>query len=159
MKMTSKERIYAYLKTLEGREFSHRKIIDSAPMGLGISEYSGRFSDLRKDFGCTCGEDPTTCTATEHILNTRKNFYKYISGAPKAERTYEYREMPTESDVKAKLNDLRAKYRDIQEKLATANGIMKVNLERDLQIITIQGKALKRAMPTGFVRDVQEALI
>lgn len=77
-KKTHKQRLYDFFKAFEGQEVNHRRIIDRHPTGLGITEYSGRISDLRKNFGCTCGENKSTCTANEHIINTRKNYYKYI---------------------------------------------------------------------------------
>lgn len=106
---THKQRIYQFLKAHEGKEFNHRKIIDSPPIGLGISEYSGRLTDIREDIGCTCGKDRDTCTATEHIINVRKNFYKYINSRmvkPVAE--------PPEpidiGEVKRKLHRLRVEW-------------------------------------------------
>lgn len=73
MKQTHKQKILALFKENEGHEINHRRIV----VDLGISEYTGRITDLRRDFGCTHGEG-TPCTSDEHIINTRKNYYKYL---------------------------------------------------------------------------------
>jgi len=46
---------------------------------LHILEYTGRISDARKQIGCNCGRgNPKLCSAKEHIINTRKGYYKYV---------------------------------------------------------------------------------
>ncbi len=49
--------------------------------GLRILEYTGRTADARKMIDCHCAKtDPLPCRAKEHIINTRKGYYKYITG-------------------------------------------------------------------------------
>lgn len=140
--MTHKQRIYAFLKAHEGREFNHRMIIDSSPRGLGISEYSGRFADIREDIGCTCGKDQNSCTATEHIINTRKNYYKYVND--KMSKPIEQPEPVNVAEVKRKLARLRVEWtRNVEKR----------------PIIEIQAKALKNSLEESFVREVEKALL
>lgn len=64
-----------FVRNTGGREFHFNEIV----RGLNIIEYSGRISDVRKKFDCTCGQDKRTCTAIEHIQNTRKCYYRYLN--------------------------------------------------------------------------------
>ena len=72
--MTDVQRVEAFLRGTQGAEFNHRRIVDD----MHITEYSGRISDVRKLWGCTCGQDKTRCTSIEHIQNTRKGYYRYV---------------------------------------------------------------------------------
>lgn len=72
--MTDVERVENYLRGTQGAEFNHRRIVDD----MRITEYSGRISDVRRKWGCTCGQDKTTCMAIEHVQNTRKGYYRYL---------------------------------------------------------------------------------
>lgn len=63
-----------FVRNTGGREFHFNEIV----RGLNIVEYSGRISNVRTLFECTCGKDKKTCTAIEHIQNTRKCYYRYL---------------------------------------------------------------------------------
>lgn len=73
--MTDAERVSTYFRNSEGRIVNHREIIE----GLRISEYSGRIVDVRRDWGCTCGQNKNTCDAIEHIVNVKRGYYRYLN--------------------------------------------------------------------------------
>lgn len=113
--MTHKEKILKLFRENEGKEINHRRIIDSEPAGLGISEYSGRITDLREDFGCTCSESQFGCTAKEHIVNTKKNYYRYESSLPQRKPNFEAFHMPQKNDLPDDLHQLRVMWTKAQK--------------------------------------------
>jgi len=76
--MTDKQRLLGFFRSNPNREVDAYTEIVGVD-GLRILEYTGRISDVRKDLGCTCGEEPLYCQATEHIINTRKGYYKFVT--------------------------------------------------------------------------------
>lgn len=69
------ERVLSFFQNHPNEERSHREIV----VGMGISAYTERIGDARKIIGCTCQIDAQECEATEHIINTRKGYYKFIT--------------------------------------------------------------------------------
>jgi hypothetical protein len=76
--MTDAQRILQLFRTSQGRRISCAELVEGNYFGSKkIIEYSGRITDARKIIGCSCGKDPNACTASEHILNIKRNWYQY----------------------------------------------------------------------------------
>lgn len=137
--MTDVERVLQLFRQYANLEFNHRKIVDD----LRISEYTGRITDAREVLGCTCGKDKDTCTAREHIVNTRKGYYKFVTPVkpfiPPAE---------TLIDPEVQLEKLRGQYRE-----ARKNGD-----ELKMKMILRLVENIKKAEPS-FEKLVQDTLL
>lgn len=135
--MTDKQRLLGFFRSNSNREVNaYTEIV--GPEGLRILEYSGRISELREDLGCTCGKEPLYCQAQEHILNTRKGYYKFI--------THEI-EKPS---VSVDLQSLQAR----RELLAKA--WVKAKAEGDtksLSLIEARGKIIRNAIDYAQVKE------
>lgn len=70
------QRILEYFRSRPDQEINaYNELVVN---NLHILEYTGRISDARKQIGCNCGRgNPKLCSAGEHIINTRKGYYKY----------------------------------------------------------------------------------
>ena len=136
--MTDVERVLQLFRQYANLEFNHRKIVDD----LRISEYTGRITDAREVLGCTCGKDKDTCTAREHIVNTRKGYYKFITPV----KPFTPPEAPKLS-VEDQLEKLRDQYRD-----ARKNGD-----ELKMKMILRLVENIKNAPPSS-IQQVQQAL-
>lgn len=128
--MTDKQRLLAYFKSKPNTEVN--AYLEIVASGLRILEYSGRISDIRKDLGCTCGEDQNTCTSREHIRNTRKGFYKFVTGQEEIGEVY----MIKFEDLEKRRQKLARQYVEAREK--GDEGLMR--------LIEVQGRAVRRAM-------------
>lgn len=137
--MTDVNRVIQLFKDNPNREINHRRIVDD----LRISEYTGRITDAREILGCTCGKDKTTCQSTEHIVNTRKGYYKFITPVkpfvPPVETTI---------DPQRQLERLREQYREAK----------KNNDTQSMKMIELMAKNIKTAKP-AFLTKVQSALL
>lgn len=136
--MTDVERVLQLFRNFANIEINHRKIVDD----LRISEYTGRIVDTREVLGCTCGKDKDACTAREHIVNTRKGYYKFITPV----EPFTPPETPKLS-VEDELEKLRDQYRE-----AKKNGD-----ELKMKMILRLVDNIKNA-PPSFVQQVQQAL-
>lgn len=131
MKTPDRQRLLNYLKSNQNREVNAFVEIVN---GLHILEYTGRLTDARKMIGCVCSSG-LTCTSLEHIINTRKGYYKYINHAPKEdfiERSFMYT-----------LDEMQQKREELIKKLKEARKNGDVELEK---LITAQGKAIRYAI-------------
>lgn len=128
--MTDKDRLLQFFRSNPNREVNaYLEIV--GPEGLRILEYTGRISDVREDLGCTCGQDQNSCTASEHIQNTRKGYYRFVT------KFIEKRPVSVPlAELEAKRQALRAKYVE-----ARAN-----KDEMGMKIIEAQGRAVKNAI-------------
>lgn len=128
-KTPDRQRLLNYLKANEGREVNaFIEIVN----GLKILEYTGRLTDCRKMIGCTCSSG-LTCTSQEHIINTRKGYYKYIGiKNDKDEEDF----MVSMDEMQQKREELVKKYREAKAK---DDKVM-------MKIIEVQGKAIRNAI-------------
>lgn len=113
--MTNKNRILALFRNSNGRLISSTELVMGEYYGTKkIIEYTGRIKDARDEIGCTCGENKHTCTAQEHIVNVKTNWYQYQSSLPKREVVGLQREsiMLSTEDQLAKLRDQYRKARE-----------------------------------------------
>lgn len=136
--MTDTQRVLQLFKDHANQEINHRMIVD----GLRISEYTGRITDARVELNCTCGKDKTTCTAREHIINTRKGYYKFVTPvAPPV--------LPVEKklDPEEQLEKMREQYREAK----------KNNDQRRMNMILRLVDNIKNADPS-FEQLVQQTL-
>jgi len=136
--MTDAERVLQLFRNFSNIEINHRKIVDD----LRISEYTGRIVDAREVLGCTCGKDKDTCTAREHIVNTRKGYYKFVTPT----KPFTPPEAPKLS-VEDQLEKLRDQYREAKKR----------GDEVKMRMIEISANQIKNAKPT-FIQQVQQAL-
>lgn len=137
--MTDTLRVLQLFRQYANLEFNHRKIVDD----LRISEYTGRITDAREVLGCTCGKDKDACTAREHIVNTRKGYYKFITPVKPFVPP-----METLIDPEVQLEKLRNQYRE-----ARKNGDQ-WKMEQILKFV----ERIKKAEPS-FASLVQDALL
>lgn len=137
--MTDVERVLQLFRQYANLEFNHRKIVDD----LRISEYTGRITDAREVLGCTCGKDKNTCAAREHIVNTRKGYYKFITPVKPF-----IPPMETLIDPEVQLEKLRNQYRE-----ARKNGDQ-WKMEQILKMV----ERIKKAEPS-FEKLVQDTLL
>jgi len=137
--MTDTLRVLQLFRQYANLEFNHRKIVDD----LRISEYTGRITDAREVLGCTCGKDKSTCTAREHIVNTRKGYYKFITPVKPFVPPVE-----TLIDPEVQLEKLRNQYRE-----ARKNGDQ-WKMEQILKFV----ERIKKAEPS-FTSLVQDTLL
>ena len=137
--MTDTLRVLQLFRQYANLEFNHRKIVDD----LRISEYTGRIVDAREVLGCTCGKDKNTCTAREHIVNTRKGYYKFITPVKPFVPP-----METLIDPEVQLEKLRDQYRE-----ARKNGDQ-WKMEQILKFV----ERIKKAEPS-FESLVQDTLL
>lgn len=136
--MTDCERVLQLFRNFANIEINHRRIVDD----LRISEYTGRIVDAREVLGCTCGKDKDTCTAREHIVNTRKGYYKFITPVKPFIPPIE-----TLIDPEVQLEKLRNQYRE-----ARKNGD-----ELKMKMILRLVENIKNAPPSS-IQQVQQAL-
>lgn len=129
--MTDTQRVLKLFRENPSMELNHRIIV----VEMGISEYTGRLKNARDMIGCTCGTDKDTCSASEHIINTRKGFYKYVS-----DRITEVIEpkgtMVNLEELKQKRLELVKKY-----KQAKSSGN-----QFQMRLIEAQGKMIRHAI-------------
>lgn len=128
--MTDRERLLAFFRENPNREVN--AYTELVAGGLQILEYTGRISDVREHLGCTCGQDINQCRATEHVQNTRKGYYKFVT----AHETHKEPISVSLTSLNAKRNALAAKW--ISAKEAGNTSLMR--------IIEIQGRAIKNAI-------------
>lgn len=133
--MTDKQRLLEYFKTKPNTEVN--AYLEIVASGLRILEYSGRISDIREDLGCTCGKDPAECTASEHILNTRKGYYKFVTYEP----VWQSVDPVT---LEEKLEDLRIAYKNAPDS--------------EKPLIKARGLALKRSQEKVIKDQIRETL-
>ncbi|MFM1793913.1 MAG: hypothetical protein RL642_298 [Bacteroidota bacterium] len=78
--MSDVDRVLKLFRGSNGRLISSGEIIDAKfDNGKRIVEYTGRITDARERIKCSCGKDPKSCYADEHILNVKNNWYQYRS--------------------------------------------------------------------------------
>lgn len=68
-------RVEEFFRNSKGRLVDLKEIT----VGMDITEYSGRISNVRTKWSCTCGQNKLTCEAVEHIKNIRKCKYRYVN--------------------------------------------------------------------------------
>lgn len=135
--MTDKQRLLEYFKSKPNTEVNAYTEIVGVE-GLRILEYSGRISDLREDLGCTCGKDPAECTASEHILNTRKGYYKFVTFMQPVWQSVD------PQTLEEKLEALRIAYKNAPDS--------------EKPLIKVRGLALKRSQDKAIKDQVKSAL-
>lgn len=147
--MNDSMRVLQLFRKSGGKLISNATILAGQFYGTKpIATYTARITDARDLIGCNCGIDEAICTASEHIRNSRKNWYQYIG--QKVQKT----DTPAQAYVDPK--QLRAQLEELRKKYAVAQGWQK-------DIIRIQGQALKRSLDiqlatSAQVQTVMEAL-
>lgn len=135
MKTPDRQRLLSYLRANEGREINaFTEIVN----GLKILEYTGRLTDCRKMIGCTCASN-IFCTSQEHIVNTRKGYYKYI-GIKNNKKDKKYR---NEEDFMVSMDEMKQKREELIKKYRAAKA---KGDEAMMKIIEVQGKAIRNAI-------------
>lgn len=130
--MTDCERILALFRNSFERRINVNEIVDGKYFGSKkIIEYSGRITDAREEMGCTCGKDKKSCTASEHIINVKRNWYQYRSD--KVEVKKEVVKPVNIAEVTRKLAILKEEYRKAQN-------------DADKKLIEVRGKALRMSL-------------
>ena len=147
--MTDVQRVLQLFRRSQGKLISNSSISAGQYFGTKpILNWSARITDARDEIKCNCGQDETTCTASEHIRNVKKNWYQYVGVKPVAPKPPAHVYVRP-GLVELKLSELRARYR------------IAGDFERT--IIAAQGKALKRSLDiqlatSAQVQTVMEAL-
>lgn len=124
------QKILEYFRRNPNKEIN--AYLDIVTNGLRILEYSGRISGARDIIDCHCAKgDPIDCTSTEHILNTKKGYYKYITNMtpPKVEPK-QFR--VSNSDLETRLENLRVEYRSASE---TKRKLLEISARRIKEMI------------------------
>lgn len=108
--MTDRERVLALFRNSNGILISSSMLIDGQYYGTKrIIEYTGRIKDARNEIGCTCGKDQRLCTAQEHIINVKTNWYRYVSSKTKQSNKPELiKTRPLQGDSKKKWEQIGA---------------------------------------------------
>ncbi len=109
--MTDTQRVLKLFRENPNMELNHRIIV----VEMGISEYSGRITNAREELGCTCGKDKDACTASEHIVNTRKGFYKFVTSV-EVIKPREEQIMVTLDELKQRRKALVSEYLEAKKK-------------------------------------------
>lgn len=138
--MTDVERVLRLFRDHTNIEINHRMIVDD----LHISEYTGRITDARDKLGCTCGRDKKSCTALEHIVNTRKGYYRFVSKTP----VWKPAPVVVTLGVDQQLAKLRQQY-----KQAKARGD-----EVQMDVIKRLAERIKNPPKDYFLEDVKSSL-
>jgi hypothetical protein len=134
--MTDAQRILQLFRTSQGRRISCAELVEGNYFGSKkIIEYSGRITDARKIIGCSCGKDPNACTASEHILNIKRNWYQYRGSLDVVEVRKE-QIMVSVEELEQKRNELATAYRE-----ARANG----DATR-MKILEARGKMIRNSL-------------
>jgi hypothetical protein len=134
--MTDAQRVLQLFKTSQGRRISCAELVEGNYFGSKkIIEYSGRITDARKIIGCSCGKDPNACTASEHILNIKRNWYQYRGSLDVVEVRKE-QIMVSVEELEQKRNELATAYRE-----ARANG----DATR-MKILEARGKMIRNSL-------------
>ena len=134
--MTDAQRILQLFRTSQGRRISCAELVEGNYFGSKkIIEYSGRITDARKIIGCSCGKDPNSCTASEHILNVKRNWYQYRGSLDVVEVRKE-QIMVSVEELEQKRNELATAYRE-----ARANG----DATR-MKILEARGKMIRNSL-------------
>lgn len=135
--MNDTQRVMSLFRASKGRMITNHEIIRGQFYGVKpVLEYTGRISDVRKIFECSCGQDKDTCTASEHIISIGDNKFVY-----KSQQTEEIKRqsevVPVAIDLnksKTELIKLRSQYRSMKE-----NDPMR-------GIVGARGKAVRKAI-------------
>ena len=147
--MRDVDRVLQLFRRSQGKLISNSSISAGQYFGTKpILNWSARITDARDLIHCDCGIDEAICTASEHIRNSRKNWYQYIG------QKVQKNDTPAQAYVDP--NQLRAQLEELRKKYAVAQGWQK-------DIIRIQGQALKRSLDiqlatSANVQTVMEAL-
>lgn len=152
--MTDTERVQQLFEHSGGRIITPMEIITL----VKTVEYTGRISNAREDWNCTCGQDPDSCTAKKHIINIGKNKYVFKGeAAPRPAQRPQYDEIPDITEIESKYNALKAKYRQIK----SVHDVRPTRAtELELRIIEVQGKALRKSLDSAQqIVTIKEALI
>lgn len=129
--MTDTQKVLKLFRENPNKELNHRIIV----VDMGISEYTGRIRNARVELGCTCGEDKATCTAPEHIVNTRKGFYKFVTSMDVVK--------PRQEQIMVTLKELKQRRESLVEEYLEAK---KRGDQMHMKIVEIRGKAIKNAI-------------
>lgn len=144
--MTDKQRILAHFRNSNGRLISCSELVDGQFYGTKrIIEYTGRIADARKELGCTCGKDQTSCEAQEHIINTKTNWYQYRSDSKKEVIEQPINEKLISLQVENRLNKLRMMYRQARSE----------NNQKEMDRIALMANTCKLALHTNKKRIVE----
>ena len=145
--MNDTQRVMSLFRASKGRMITNHEIIRGQFYGVKpVLEYTGRISDVRKIFDCSCGKDKDSCTASEHIISVGDNKFIY-----KSEQTEEIKRqsetLPVSvnlNSLKTKLLKLRSQYRSLSE-----NDPMR-------KILEVRGKAIRNAIDIEMDRKKLE---
>lgn len=135
--MNDTQRVIALFRASKGKMITNHEIIRGQFYGIKpILEYTGRISEARKEFGCTCGQDKDTCTASEHIISVGDNKFIY-----KSQQTNELKKQEETkpvfidiNELKTKLLQLRSQYKSLKES------------DPMRRVIEVRGKAIRNAI-------------
>ena len=135
--MNDTQRVMSLFRASKGRMITNHEIIRGQFYGVKpVLEYTGRISDVRKIFECSCGQDKDACTASEHIISVGNN--KFIYKSEQTEEIKKQNEIRTVSinlnSLKTKLLKLRGEYKSLKE-----NDPMR-------KVIEVRGKAIRNAI-------------
>jgi hypothetical protein len=134
--MTDAKRILALFRQRPNTEICCTELVMGQFFGTKkIIEYTGRLKNARDILGCTCGEDKNSCTASEHIVNTRKGFYKFITQVEVVK--------PREEQVVVNLQELKQRREALRDEYREAKA---KGDQMHMKIVEIRGKAIKNAI-------------
>lgn len=126
--MTHAEKVQQLFENSNGKIITPMDVINY----INSIAYSERITGARNKWGCSCGNNPDTCTATQHIINIGKNKYIY-KGIKKAEPKKETIKPVSQAQIGYKLQLLREKYR-------------KAENDTDKRLIQLQANILKNTL-------------
>lgn len=144
--MTDVQRVLQLFRTSHGKLISNSTVLEGQYYGTKqILNWSARITDARDLIGCNCGIDQTTCQATEHIRNVKKNWYQYINDKQEVVKAPAHVWVNV-SEVEQKLAELRKQYVTAPKWRRT--------------VIEMQAKALKRSLELqmGLASEVQSKM-
>lgn len=134
--MTDANRLLAFFRDNPNRDVCCTQLVAGEFYGhKKIIEYTGRLKDARDILGCTCGKDKNSCTASEHIINTRKGFYKFVTSVEVIK--------PREEQIMVTLDELKQRRKALVSEYLEAK---KKGDEMHMRIVEIRGKAIKNAI-------------
>ena len=131
-------------------------------LAKGIVEYSGRITDVRKRWNCTCGKDSATCTASEHIVNVKTGWYRYIGKFREVDVVH------TNFDTNSRKQSLQQRIEGLRKQWKDADSIRKTEIEKEGKLLKVQLELIERGEKSKHVHkvesgvkltDVQEALL
>lgn len=141
--MIDRDRLLAYFRDHPNQEICCTTLVEGDYYGTKkIIEYTGRIKNARDFLGCTCGEEPLYCQADEHIINTRKGYYKFVT------QVVEVKELPPFFANRTAI--LQAKRDSLAKDWMEAN---RSGDEVKRKIIETVGKRIRRDLDMSIIED------